>query len=81
MVAYGDLGRAWLGGRAGRTCPIFPPLPDLDLVLPFSSPCSLQAPSFLLLLPTPTVGSWFSEPLLHGTRKGTSRELRTAQLS
>lgn len=33
-------GRGW---RGEKTCPISAPLPDLTLVLPFSSPCLLSA--------------------------------------
>lgn len=75
-MTLGRPGRDW---RGGRTCPISAPLPDLMLVLPFSSPCSLQAPSFLLSLPRSTVGSQLREPLLQGASKGTSKELRAAK--
>ena len=72
-MACDDVGRAWQGRGGGRTCPISAPLPDLMLVLPFSSPCSLQTPSFSLSQPRSTVGWRLSEPLLQGTSKGTSR--------
>lgn len=49
-VACDDLGGPGRGGRGGRICPNSAPLPDLMLVLPFSSPCLLQAPSFSLSL-------------------------------
>lgn len=55
---------------AGRACPISAPLPDLMLVLPFSSPGWLQSPSSSLSLPRSTVRSWLSESLLQGTSKG-----------
>lgn len=72
-VACDDVGRAWQGWEGGRTCPISAPFPDLMLVLPFSSPCSLQTPSFSLSQPRSTVGWRLGEPLLQGTSKGTSR--------
>lgn len=65
--------KGWHVMTAGRACPISAPLPDLMLVLPFSSPCSLQAPSSSLSLPRSMVRSQLSEPLLQGTSKGTSR--------
>ena len=68
MMTLGGPGRGgWVGGR---TCPISAPLPDLMLVLPFSSPGWLQSPSSSLSLPRSTVRSRLSESLLQGTSKG-----------
>ena len=78
-MTYVDVGRAWQGRMGGRTCPISAPLPDLMLVLPFSSPGWLQSPSSSLSLPRSTVGSRLSEPLLQGTSKGIYQELRAAK--
>lgn len=64
-------------GRRGRkTCPISAPLPDLMLALPFSSPCSLQAPCFSVTAVRSTV---LVLALLQGTREGSPQESRAAE--
>lgn len=75
-MARGAVGRAGRGGRGGKTCPIYAPLPDLMLVLPFSSPPPARGwlPPSLCGCETDRPSSLLSAPLLRGAGKGRSRE-------
>lgn len=58
------------GAEGGKTCPISAPLPDLILVLPFSSPCLLQAPCFSVSCESNSSGSGSKSLCCKGQVKG-----------